>query len=101
MSPSEPDDQKRADLKSRLENAREDYEKDYNPKPKVNNYSSGSRIGYEFLGNVFAGGLLGYGIDYVFGTLPWGFMSMIVLGFVSGVYRAQNAMKKEQQKNTK
>jgi len=53
-----------------------------------------SRAGSEFLLNVFAGGLIGYGVDYTFSTLPWGIIFFMIMGFVSGVYRANAEMKK-------
>jgi len=56
--------------------------------------------GYEFLGTVIAAGILGYGLDYVLGTLPWGMILMLVFGFVSATWRAQKMMnKKEHKKN--
>lgn len=50
--------------------------------------------GSEFLALVISGALLGYGIDRFFSTAPWGMIFMILMGFVAGVYRANAAMKK-------
>ncbi len=48
--------------------------------------------GYEFLGTVIAAGILGFMIDKFAGTMPWGMVALIVLGFVSATMRAQKAM---------
>lgn len=59
-----------------------------------------ARAGSEFLASVFAGGFLGYGIDWLLGTLPWGMILFLVLGFASGVYRANAAIKQSNEENT-
>lgn len=51
-----------------------------------------ARAGSEFLASVFAGGLIGYGIDWFFDVQPWGMISFIIIGFASGVYRANAAI---------
>ncbi len=60
-----------------------------------------ARAGSEFLANILAGALLGYGIDWYFETLPWGMIFFIVMGFISGVYRANAAMKESYEENDK
>ncbi|MGH1455353.1 MAG: AtpZ/AtpI family protein [Alphaproteobacteria bacterium] len=52
----------------------------------------GAQAGSEFLASVFGGGILGYGIDWFFQTTPWAMIVFIILGFVSGVYRANAAI---------
>jgi ATP synthase protein I len=59
----------------------------------------GARAGSEFLASVLAGGLIGYGIDSFFGTLPWAMIVFLILGFVSGTYRATKTIKKHKNKN--
>lgn len=58
-----------------------------------------ARAGSEFLSTVFAGAFLGYGLDWYFQTMPLGIISFITLGFISGVMRANAAMKKNSEKN--
>ncbi len=58
-----------------------------------------ARAGSEFLANIFAGAILGYGIDWYFETLPWGMIFFIIMGFISGVYRANAAMKESYKEN--
>jgi len=98
MSPSDKNDihSKIADLQKRAEEARpkETSDEMLRKKNQENNENE-SHAGSEFLGTVIAGGLLGYGIDWYAGTTPWGMLFFIVMGFVSGVYRANAAMKQE------
>lgn len=82
-------------LEEELKAARAEFEEDYNPKPKVSAESDGANVGYEFLAYVISGGLLGFGIDKFFDTLPWGMMGFIVFGFVAGVFRANKRMKQD------
>ncbi len=87
------------DLNQRIEQARKNSNTPDNIEPShadeeaTENEIKSARAGSEFLASVFAGGFLGYGIDWLFGTLPWGMISFLVLGFVSGVYRANAATK--------
>lgn len=48
-----------------------------------------------FLGNVLAGLLIGLLIDKFLGFAPWGLMFCTILGFVGGVYRAQDLLQKK------
>jgi len=83
-------------LQSKLKDAREDFDEEYNPPPPAPGTTvdpATSRVGYEFLAHVISGGLIGFFIDKFFGTLPWGMVAMTVMGFVSGVYRANKVMK--------
>ena len=61
----------------------------------------GARAGSEFLASVLAGGIIGYGIDTFFETLPWGMIIFLILGFVSGTYRATAATKEIDEKTKK
>ncbi|MCB1591639.1 MAG: AtpZ/AtpI family protein [Alphaproteobacteria bacterium] len=58
------------------------------------------RAGSELLGSIFAGALLGFLIDKVLPTAPWGLIGMMVLGMVSGVLRANAAMQKNNKNNS-
>lgn len=63
-----------------------------------------TRAGSELLASIIGGGVLGYCIDRFFDTMPWGMFFFLIMGFVSGVYRANTVMKeidtKNSQKNT-
>lgn len=43
------------------------------------------RLASEFIAAIVVGGALGYGIDWVFKTQPWGLVILILLGFGAGV----------------
>lgn len=82
--------------RSRVDNGT-DYESLYDEgHEKRSQYAS--QAGSEFLASVLGGAILGYGIDWFFNTLPWGMIAFIILGFVSGVYRANESMKKNEEK---
>ncbi|MGB0719636.1 MAG: AtpZ/AtpI family protein [Bdellovibrionales bacterium] len=51
--------------------------------------------GYGFLGIVILCGLIGFGVDKAFDTLPWGLMGCLILGFVGATIRAQRIMNKK------
>jgi len=76
------------DLEARLKAARQEFDEDYNPKPKTHNKVTSANIGYEFLGYVFSGGFVGFMADKYLGIAPWGIMAGMLLGFVGGVFRA-------------
>lgn len=43
------------------------------------------RLSSEFVAGVIAGGLVGWIVDYLFGSSPWGLIVFLLLGFVAGV----------------
>ena len=45
----------------------------------------GLRMASDFVAAVIVGSLLGWGIDALFGTTPWGLIVCLVLGFITGV----------------
>ncbi len=82
------DDPKLQKLDAELKSAREEYEKDYNPKQSDNdeNVGIGARAGTELVGAIIGGGLLGYGLDYYFETTPIFFLICLILGVITGFY---------------
>lgn len=77
------------DLDARLKAARDEFEKDYNPKTKAKTNESlndGAKAGIELVGAVLGGALLGFGIDHVFDTSPAGFFICLILGVITGFY---------------
>ena len=89
------------DLDRRIKAAREEFEDDYNPKPATNQYARGANIGYEFLAYVISGGLLGFAIDKLVGSAPWGILGGFIFGLIAGVYRADRRMKASVENNNK
>ena len=43
------------------------------------------RLASEFVAAVIVGGALGFGVDYFFGTRPWGMIILLLVGFAAGV----------------
>ncbi|WP_262270054.1 MULTISPECIES: AtpZ/AtpI family protein [Microvirga] len=43
------------------------------------------RLSAEFVAGVAAGGILGWIVDRVFGTSPWGLIVCLILGFCAGM----------------
>ena len=53
------------------------------------------RLSTELLASVLVGFLLGYGLDYLFGSAPWGMLVGLGLGIAAGfmsVFRTASAM---------
>jgi ATP synthase protein I len=46
--------------------------------------SLGLRMASEFASGILVGGLLGYGIDHLAKTAPWGLLAGLVLGLAAG-----------------
>jgi len=60
------------------------------------------RLGTEMTVATGLGAVMGYGIDYYFGTSPWGIAIGVVMGGAAGmlnVYRAAQSMTEEIEKN--
>jgi ATP synthase protein I len=49
------------------------------------------RLASEFVAGVIVGAALGWGLDYVAGTSPWGLIGFLLLGFVAGVLNVVRA----------
>jgi ATP synthase protein I len=60
-------------------------------KPSLKKFSPESglafalRLGTEFTSGILVGLLMGYAIDHVFETQPWGLVVMVVLGATAGI----------------
>ena len=54
-------------------------------------YSKGYRLVSEFVAGILVGGLLGYGLDYVFHTLPLFFIIFLLAGFGAGIVNMSRA----------
>lgn len=46
------------------------------------------KLASEFVAGVVVGAALGWGIDYIAGTSPWGLIVFLMLGFAAGVTNA-------------
>jgi ATP synthase protein I len=48
-------------------------------------YGLALRLGADFVAGVVLGAALGWGVDRLFGTGPWGLMVFLLLGFAAGI----------------
>jgi len=57
-------------------------------------YARGYRLVSEFVAGTLVGGLIGYGIDWLFGTLPFGLIIFLLLGFGAGILNLARAARR-------
>ena len=51
----------------------------------MNGMAQGLKIASEFIGGILVGAAIGYGIDRLFGTTPFGLIFFLLIGFAAGV----------------
>ena len=76
-------------LETQIERKRPQAAPDPSSRPRGTGPSSlgqAMTISTEFVAGVIAGGILGWIVDHVFGTKPWGLIVLLMLGFLTGVY---------------
>jgi ATP synthase protein I len=54
-------------------------------------YALAFRLASEFVAGVLIGAVLGWGLDRVAGTSPWGLIGLLLLGFCAGVLNVVRA----------
>ncbi|MGH6925176.1 MAG: AtpZ/AtpI family protein [Propylenella sp.] len=82
-----------ADLARRLDRLSRDLESEKReraaderpPKSDSAGYALAFRMASEFVAGVVVGAALGWGLDRVAGTSPWGLIGFLLLGFCAGV----------------
>jgi len=82
------------DLSSRI--AAEESEQAESAKPPASlqgatGFAKGYRLASEFVAGTLVGGLIGYGFDWLFGTLPFGLIIFLLLGFGAGILNMARA----------
>ena len=55
------------------------------PPAQATAYGAALRLGADFVAGVVVGGAIGWGIDRLFGTSPWGLIVFLLLGFAAGI----------------
>lgn len=60
-------------------------ERDNRASSSMSGYAAAFRLSTEFISAVVVGGLLGFGLDYAFGTMPLFLIVLLMLGFAAGV----------------
>jgi ATP synthase protein I len=94
-----PDGDKRgsltSDLAARIRRARgqqpEQPADDQVREREMSGWGRGFRLASEFVAAIIVGALLGWGVDSLFGTLPWGIIILLLLGFAAGVLNVVRA----------
>ena len=61
------------------------------PRSGSANYGQAFRLASEFVAGVLVGAALGWGLDKVAGTSPWGLIGLLLLGFCAGVLNVVRA----------
>jgi ATP synthase protein I len=82
------------DLSSRIQAERAQHTESVKPSAGLEGaagYAKGYRLASEFVAGTLVGALFGYGIDYVFGTLPFGLIVFLLLGFGAGILNMARA----------
>lgn len=79
------------DLNKRMGRDVEDAGKESGAKSAKAGYGNAFRLSTEFISAILVGAAIGYGIDWVAGTLPWGMIVFLMLGFVAGVLNVLRA----------
>ncbi len=54
----------------------------------------GFRMAADFVAAILVGAVLGWGIDEIFGSTPWGLISFLMLGFITGVWNVVRTAQK-------
>lgn len=70
-----------------------------------NNANSGTthmglHVGVELVAGVIGGALLGYGVDYLLGSYPFGLLSLLLLGSAAGMLNAYRYIQRLQAEET-
>ena len=58
---------------------------------EMSGWGRGFRLASEFVAAIIVGALLGWGVDSLFGTTPWGMIILLLLGFAAGVLNVVRA----------
>lgn len=64
-------------------------------------FSLGIRLASEFVAAIIVGAAIGWGLDWLAGTTPWGMIGFLLLGFVAGVVNVTRSAEKMASVETK
>jgi ATP synthase protein I len=64
-------------------------------------FSLGIRLASEFVAAIVVGAAIGWGIDRLAGTTPWGMIGLLLLGFAAGVLNVMRSAEKMASAGTK
>jgi ATP synthase protein I len=77
------------DLNKRIAKAQAELDAQARPSKNAMNgpgMGLGFRMAADFVAAILVGAVLGWGIDAIFGTTPWGLIAFLMLGFITGVW---------------
>ena len=57
----------------------------------LSGFGQAMKVGSEFVAGVIVGFVIGYTIDQLFGTSPWGMIVFLLLGFAAGTLNVMRA----------
>lgn len=84
--PDDPFDERLHRLEQRLKAQNQaDAEGGGKAKPSNEGFAQALKLGSEFVAGILVGAAIGYGIDRVVGTTPFGMIVFLMLGFAAGV----------------
>lgn len=88
------------DLNDRIAKAQAELDAQARPKHDVDGQGMGLgfRMAADFVAAIIVGAVLGFGIDWLLKTTPWGLIVCLMLGFTTGVWnvvRTANAASKK------
>ncbi len=72
-------------LEERLDRKQEAREEQERPRPDNSGFAAALRLSTDFVAAILVGTAIGYGIDQLAGTAPWGMIIFLMLGFCAGV----------------
>lgn len=88
-----PDDPALDKLKRRIEKAKEEAQPHHiNEDQSLKKFGKLFNVGVELVSGVFVGVGCGLFIDWVFGTSPWGLISLFILGSAAGILNVYRAL---------
>ena len=85
------------DLNKRIAKAQAELDAQARPSKNAMNgpgMGLGFRMAADFVAAILVGALLGWGVDEIFGTTPWGLVTLLMLGFVTGVWNVVRTAQK-------
>jgi ATP synthase protein I len=88
------------DLNDRIAKAQAELDAQARPKHDVDGQGMGLglRMAADFVAAIIVGAVLGFGIDWLLKTSPWGLIVCLILGFITGVWnvvRTANSVSKK------
>ncbi len=81
-----------SELKRRVEARKPTREAEKAAETSARGYAQAMKLSSEFIAGIVVGGVLGWGIDEIFGTLPFGLIVFLLLGFAAGVLNVLRAV---------